>query len=180
MRQIEPVRRGLGSAVLLDRDGVLNDKIADGYVLSLSDLVVRDDGLHAAAMLTKAGLPLIIVTNQSCVGRGYLTIVELDRIMDELLARLRRAGAEIAGWYCCPHDPAAGCACRKPGTRLLEIAAQEHGIDLARSFVIGDSVGDIEAAMHVGATGLLIDSSAKTGALQAARTIIEEMHVGAR
>lgn len=106
--------------------------------------------------LNEAGLSVIVVTNQSGVGRGYFP-ESLVRTVHELLTQqLEAAGARLDAIYYCPHTSADGCDCRKPKTGMLERAAREHAIDLNRSFVVGDRHGDIELARRAGASGILV------------------------
>ncbi len=141
-------------AIFVDRDGTLCfDKhyLSDPDGLEFIPTVV--DGLKA---LSQLGLPIIIVTNQSGVGRGYFTEETLSKMHDRLLSMLSDEGVRITDVLHCPHVPGAGCNCRKPAPGMLFEAAQKHRIDLARSFVIGDRMMDIEMAHAVSAKGVLV------------------------
>lgn len=148
--------RGVG--IILDRDGVINERIPDGYVLSWSDFRWRPDALAAMSMLVKAGLPLVVATNQSCVGRGLLSQAGLVAIMQRMRAELDARGIPLAGWYCCPHAPDAGCSCRKPGNAMLIAAGRDLRLDLTRSYLIGDSPSDVQAGESVGCKSFLVES----------------------
>lgn len=141
-------------AALLDRDGTL---IVEKDYLADPDGVELEAGAAAALRtLAKLGLVLVVVSNQSGIGRGYFTRARADAVnarVDELLSA---EGVEIAGWYLCPHAPDEACCCRKPLPGLAHAAAAELGLDLQRSFVIGDKPADVGLARAVGATGLLV------------------------
>jgi D-glycero-D-manno-heptose 1,7-bisphosphate phosphatase len=110
----------------------------------------------AIRRLNEAGWPVIVVTNQSGVGRGYFP-ESLVRTVHELMTQeLEAAGAHLNAIYYCPHTSADGCDCRKPKTGMLERAAREHALDLHRSIVIGDRHADMELARHTSARGILV------------------------
>jgi len=140
--------------VILDRDGTINvDRhfLADPAGFELIGGVV--DGLRRLAGL---GLGLVVVTNQSGVGRGHVDADALDAIHDEMDRQLAAFGVRLDGVYWCPHRPEDECPCRKPRTGLLERAAGELGFDPSAAFVVGDRPRDIEMGRAVGATTLLV------------------------
>ena len=108
--------------------------------------------------LKAAGLPLIVISNQSGVGRGLFPLGRVYEVMARLRVQSRAAGIELDGIYFCPHRPEDGCACRKPGTRLLERAAEDHLLTLRGSFMVGDKLLDVETVQRVGGRGLLVRS----------------------
>jgi len=112
----------------------------------------------AVRRLKEAGMAVIVVTNQSGVGRGYFPETLVNEVHALMKAQLAEAGAHLDGIYFCPHTSADGCECRKPRTGMLERAAREHGIEVKRSFVVGDRYGDIELARNAGARGILVRS----------------------
>src|SRR5581483_10122582 len=140
--------------VLLDRDGTIN--VEKGYVLDPDDLEPIPGAIEAMRDLTSLGLGLVVVTNQSPVGRGLLTPDRLERIHDCLRAILREGGVELLGIYVCPHRPEEGRDCRKPSPGLAIRAAGAHGFDLERAFVVGDHRSDVEMGRRVGATTILL------------------------
>ncbi len=154
--------------VVLDRDGTI---IVERQYLSAPDQVEllpgAGTGLRAMRDL---GLGLVIVTNQSAVGRGYFDIARLDEIHGRLRELLAAEGVEIDGIYICPHRPEDGCGCRKPLPGLLLRASQELGFDPARAFVIGDKPCDIELGQAVGATSILVRTGYGAGH-ETARTV---------
>jgi transaldolase len=148
--------KNLRPAVFLDRDGVLNrTAVRDGtpYPPSMVDEVEVLPGVEAALRkLRDRGLPLIVVTNQPDVARGTQTRAVVEQINDFLARRLG-----VTAVYTCYHDNADDCACRKPRPGMLTRAAEEHGIDLRRSFMVGDRWGDVAAGAAAGCTTILID-----------------------
>jgi D-glycero-D-manno-heptose 1,7-bisphosphate phosphatase len=110
----------------------------------------------AIQRLNEAGLPVIVVTNQSGVGRGYFPEALVHTVNELMAQQLAKAGAKIDAIYYCPHTSAENCNCRKPKTGMLDQAAQEFALDLQRSFVVGDRYGDIELARNARARSILV------------------------
>lgn len=144
----------LRPAVFLDRDGVLNVEV--NYLHDPKDLLVIEGVGDAIAAFNRAGLPVIVVTNQAGIGRGYYGLDDYRAVNDAMAAVLALAGAHVDGWYCCPHAPWTVCACRKPRPGLLEQAAAEHGLDLSRSALVGDKESDLLAARAAGCHAVLV------------------------
>jgi D-glycero-D-manno-heptose 1,7-bisphosphate phosphatase len=149
------------SAIFLDRDGTINEDI--GYVSRPEELVLYPWAAEAIRIINDSGAKAIVVTNQSGVARGIYTEETLEAIHRRLIEELAAEGARIDAVYYCPHHPEYGdrryrmeCRCRKPGPGMLDRAAREHGIDLARSYVIGDKASDIRLAAGAGARGVLV------------------------
>jgi D-glycero-D-manno-heptose 1,7-bisphosphate phosphatase len=142
-------------AVFLDRDGTIN---ADAhYVRRAEDVVLLPGAAAAIARLNTAGLPVIVVSNQSGIGRGMFTMKDYERVRARLGALLAAEGARVDATYICPHAPdAPGCECRKPGTTLFRQAARDHGIALDRSWYIGDRWRDVAPAAVLGGHGILV------------------------
>lgn len=147
----------LRPAVFLDRDGVINRKAPEGdYVKSWAELDLLPGAARAVALLSGRGLPVFIVTNQRGVALGRMTEAALADITERLLAALADEGGLIAGVYACTHDTADGCECRKPRPGLILRAAAEHGVDLARSWMVGDRESDVKAGLAAGCRTILI------------------------
>lgn len=151
-------------AVFLDRDGTINVDV--GYVGDPSELDVYPFAAAAIRALNAAGLLAVVVTNQSGVARGLYDEAAILRVHERLGAELAADGARLDAAYYCPHHPSIGvppyrceCECRKPRPGMLERAAGEHDIDLARSFVVGDKYSDIALGHRAGARSILV----KTG-----------------
>jgi D-glycero-D-manno-heptose 1,7-bisphosphate phosphatase len=131
-------------AVFLDRDGVLIENRSD-YVRDWSQVSVFPDTPAALSNLHSAGYKIVIVTNQSAVGRGLITIEKAEEINQRLVDNLQRDGGHIDAVYMCPHQPEDHCDCRKPKPGLLLQAAKELALDLHRSWLIGDAWSDLLA-----------------------------------
>ncbi|HXW76785.1 MAG TPA: HAD-IIIA family hydrolase, partial [Candidatus Eremiobacteraceae bacterium] len=133
--------------MFVDRDGVINERIAGGYVTDWDSFRWRPDAFEALATLARARLPIVVVSNQRCVALGLLTRDDLRIIMARMTAELDLRSSPIAAWYCCPHGDEDGCDCRKPKAGMLLRAAREFGFDLGSSYLIGDT--DIDAAAAI-------------------------------
>ena len=143
-----------GVTVFLDRDGTLN--VDTGYVKSPDDFTVLPGVGAALARLKQAGARLVVVTNQSGLGRGYFSSRDLEAIHSKLRLVLAEDGVTLDGLYFCPHHPDDHCNCRKPARGMIDRAHAELKVDLSRAYVIGDSIRDIELAKQVGAQSLLV------------------------
>ncbi len=154
--------------VALDRDGTLN---VERQYLSSPDQVELLHGAGAGLRtMRELGLGLVIVTNQSAVGRGYFDMARLEEIHGRLRQLLLAEGVELDGIYICPHTPEDECVCRKPLPGLLLQASRELGFDPAGALVIGDKPCDIELGRGLGATTILVRTG--YGAhYEAARTV---------
>jgi D-glycero-D-manno-heptose 1,7-bisphosphate phosphatase len=149
--------RAVAPAIFLDRDGVILEH-RDDYVKSLAEGVVMPSALGALQKL--AGLPyrIVIVTNQSPIGRGIIPLAQVEAINQWMVDEVRQHGGRIDRVCLCPHHPDAGCACRKPRPGMLLDAAEALGIDLAQSLMIGDAVTDLQAGRAAGARSILVRS----------------------
>jgi histidinol-phosphate phosphatase family protein len=141
-------------AVFLDRDGTLVRE--KGYLADPRDLELLPGVPQALRALRAAGFALVVVSNQSGVGRAFFPLVSVYETMAELRRRLRAHGVELDAVHFCPHRPDQGCACRKPGTALLERAARDLNLSLRQSFVVGDKLLDVATAARAGAMGVLV------------------------
>jgi histidinol-phosphate phosphatase family protein len=162
---------GLGAAaVFLDRDGVINDPVMDPVddrpesPLRAADVVLAPGAVDGLRALAATGLPLIVVSNQPAAAKGKASDADLRGVHERVVALLSAEGVDAIGdWrYCFDHpealDPARrDCACRKPRPGMLEAAARDHGLDLARSWIIGDTDADVGAGRAVGATTVLVE-----------------------
>jgi D-glycero-D-manno-heptose 1,7-bisphosphate phosphatase len=136
-------------AIFLDRDGVIIDNVAS-YVRTWEDVSILPGALSALARLRDSGFKVVIVTNQSAVGRGIISIEVARSINDRLLQIIHQAGGQIDGVFMCVHAPQQGCDCRKPRPGLIMQAASELSLDLSRSFLIGDALSDIQSGQNAG------------------------------
>lgn len=151
----------LRPAVFLDRDGTLT--VESDWVRSGRDLALVPGAAEAVALFSRAGFTVVLVTNQSAVARGIVTEPELAAIHAHFAALLAERGARIDAFYHCPHHPTEGvgayrteCACRKPRPGMLLAAARELGLDLSRSWIVGDALRDLEAGWSAGTRAVLV------------------------
>lgn len=144
-------------AVLLDRDGTINVKPPEGeYVTRADDLHLLPGAAEAIRRLNCAGVPVVVITNQRGIALGVMTEGCLDAVHDRLASLLAASGARVDAIYHCPHEKGT-CACRKPGTLLLERAKDDLGLQtLERAVMIGDSVSDVQAGRAAGARTVLL------------------------
>ncbi len=148
-----PQTARLRPAVFLDRDGtIIEDR---GVLAEPTDVVFFPDTVDALRCLQKHFL-LFLVTNQPGVARGTITLEHVDRVNARVLSYLAEHGITITAVYVCPHERADGCLCIKPNPHFLRKAAAEHGVDLQRSFTVGDHPHDVEFAQSVGARGVYV------------------------
>jgi D-glycero-D-manno-heptose 1,7-bisphosphate phosphatase len=147
--------------VFLDRDGTINEQM--GYINHLSRFHLLPRVGPAIRLLNENNIPVAVVSNQSGLARGYFPPELLAAVHDRMQRLLAEEGARLDGVYVCPHHPDAAvsayrlqCECRKPKIGLFTKAAAELGIDLARSYVVGDRWSDVRAAVNCGATSILV------------------------
>ena len=159
-------------AVFLDRDGTLIEDV--GYLDRLDQMTVFPWTVDVIRALNRAGLAVVVVTNQSGIARGLFTEAFVEETHRLLSARLAAGGAHIDAYYYCPHHPEGvvdayrqRCDCRKPASGLVDRAVRDLDLDPARSFVVGDKWLDIGLARAAGARGILVRSG--TGAAEEAR-----------
>jgi D-glycero-D-manno-heptose 1,7-bisphosphate phosphatase len=154
-------REGAGRAAFLDRDGTIIEEV--GYLDRPERVVFYPWTIDAIRVLNRAGIAVVMVTNQSGVARGFFAEAVVDEVHRHMAAMLAEGGARIDAYYYCPHHPdgkvpgyAQVCDCRKPGRALVDRAVREFGIDPARSFVVGDRWVDVALAHTIGAGAILV------------------------
>lgn len=141
-------------AIFLDRDGTII--VERNYPSHPDQVALLDGAAEGLRAMAGRGYPLVVVSNQSGIGRGYFSIEQADAVERRVIELLAGEGVAIAAWHRCPHAPDAGCACRKPAPGMIHAATIELDLDPARSFVIGDKWSDVELATAVGAVGMLV------------------------
>ncbi|MFZ3207467.1 MAG: D-glycero-beta-D-manno-heptose 1,7-bisphosphate 7-phosphatase [Geobacteraceae bacterium] len=148
-------------AVFLDRDGTINEE--KGYLFRTEEFTFIPGAPEAIRLLKEAGFLVIVVTNQSGVGRGYYDEAAVDAIHRHLDRELAALGTGVDDYYYCPHHPEHGigpykleCKCRKPLPGMLLQASVDHGIDLSSSYMIGDKLVDVTTCIKAGCQPLLI------------------------
>jgi len=155
-------------AVFLDRDGTILDEL--GYLTPDSTIHLYPYSIDAIRLLSRAGFAVVIITNQGGIGLGLYDHAFVDRTHAMLGAKFAEGGAEVAGWYYCPHHPEAVvaefkmvCECRKPATGLVTAAAKDLNLDLGASWIVGDQWRDIEVAHRTGARSILVRTGYGSG-----------------
>ena len=136
-------------AIFLDRDGVLNKKRED-YVKSIKELEIFPNIAEEISKLKMKGFLIIVITNQSVINRQIITIKELEEIHLTIQKFLKKSKTCIDKFYFCPHRPDENCECRKPNPGLIKQAINEFSIDASKSWMIGDSITDIQAGEKAG------------------------------
>ncbi len=154
-------RQKIKRAVFLDRDGTIIKEVS--YLRNLKDLRLLPGAGKAIGLLNASGFKIVVVTNQSGVARGYFDEEFLNRVHKEIQKRLLKKSAVVDAWYFCPHHPSQGkrpymrcCFCRKPQIGMIEKAARDLNIDLTGSFMIGDSLRDLETGWNAGMKSILV------------------------
>lgn len=142
------------ATVFLDRDGTINEDV--GYLSDPEGLVLIEGAAKAIRLLNEAGIKVIVISNQSGVGRGYYTNAHVDAVNARLREYLGVEGAKVDGIYYCNHHPDVDCNCRKPKTGLAELARAEHGLNHERAYVVGDKSSDVSLAKNLGGRGILV------------------------
>ena len=148
-------------AVFLDRDGTINREVH--HLSRVEQVELLEGAAEAIRLLNGSGFKVVVVTNQGAVARGILPESRLGEIHAALTTLLARAGAAVDAIYYCPHHPTEGvgglrrdCGCRKPRPGALQQAARDLGLDLERSFLIGDQASDVEAGRAAGCRTVLV------------------------
>jgi D-glycero-D-manno-heptose 1,7-bisphosphate phosphatase len=143
--------------VILDRDGVLNREAANsGYILEPAEFRWLPGALEGLALLRRAGIRLSVATNQSGVGRGLMSLAQLEAVHARMQAEAARSDAMLDAVLVCPHAPEDHCTCRKPAPGLIQAAIARSGIPAAESLVVGDDKRDLEAAERAGVSSALV------------------------
>ena len=145
------------TTIFLDRDGTLN--YDTGYVTSPENLTLFPDVVESVARLNRSGSRLVLVTNQSAIARGFMTVDDLHLIHQKLQKELEVGGGWLDGIFFCPHHPEDACVCRKPSPGLIHQAVKELHVDTEQSYVVGDKHIDMALAQAVGSIGVLVLTS---------------------
>ena len=142
--------------MILDRDGVLNRELNGGWLSSVDQWQWEEGSLEALAGLAQAGIKVSIASNQSGIGRGEVTVEEVEEVHQWLTALLAATGIDLVGIFVCPHGPHEGCECRKPRPGLVRAAIERSGVPGAKSILIGDDLRDLEAGRAAGVNVALV------------------------
>lgn len=136
-------------AVFLDRDGVIIEN-RDNYVRAWEDVAFIPGALSALSNLSRSPYKIVMVTNQSAVGRGILSLSTAQAINQRIVAEIEKSGGRIDAVFICPHAPKDACDCRKPKPGLILQAARSLNLDLTRSIMVGDALSDLSAGQNAG------------------------------
>ncbi|MEN8256081.1 MAG: D-glycero-beta-D-manno-heptose 1,7-bisphosphate 7-phosphatase [Verrucomicrobiota bacterium] len=162
-------------ALFLDRDGVVN--VDRGYVSCVEDFEFMTDVFSVLRSLSSKGYLLVVVTNQSGIGRGYYTEEDFQKLTSWMLKRFADEGVEITAIYSCPHSPEEGCSCRKPEPGMILQAKEELGLNLSSSWMIGDKESDMQAAKAAGIPSRVLlgtePSPSSTHAVESLEALLE-------
>lgn len=157
---------GKNKAIFLDRDGTIN--IDKGYLFKKEDFEFEENSIEALKRFIKLNFILIIVTNQSGIGRGYYTENDVEILNEYLIDYLLKKGIEIKKIYYCPHHPKEGtgnykkeCECRKPNPGMLLKGIKEFNIDISKSYMVGDKISDVIAGLKSGLKSVLLTNNKK-------------------
>lgn len=144
--------------LFLDRDGVINRRTPGDYVKDPAVFVPHLGALEAIQHLASRFGRILVVTNQAGIGKGLMTVSDLEAVHRKMLAQVQATGGRIDGIYYCPHTPAEGCACRKPANGMaLQARADFPEIDFAHSWMVGDSLTDLQFGQSLGMRTVLIN-----------------------
>jgi D-glycero-D-manno-heptose 1,7-bisphosphate phosphatase len=152
----------------LDREGTLI--VEKHYLKDPAQVLLEREVALGLSRLAAQGHPLIVLSNQSGIGRGLLDARDAERVNARVADLLREQGIEITAWYLCPHEPTASCDCRKPAPGMALAAARDLNVELKGSFVIGDKRSDVELADAIGGTGILVATGHGVDAVNWARS----------
>ncbi len=140
--------------IFLDRDGVINKDPGGwtkySYVTKWDDFFFLEGSIEALRRLKEAGYRICVISNQAGIGKGYFTFEDLDSVNKKMIEEVEKGGGKIDELYYCPHRDDDNCNCRKPKTGMIEQALRKADIDLKNTYIIGDSLRDIEAGKRMG------------------------------
>ena len=155
----------MNKVIFLDRDGTINVEV--DYLHEKEKLVFINGVPQALAQLKRMGYKLVVVSNQSGIGRGYYSAAEVERLHEYMNMLLEEQDAAIDAFYYCPHVESDHCHCRKPQTGMIEQAVKDMNIDLKQSYMIGDKETDVLTAIHAGCQyGLVLSGHALSKEVQ--------------
>jgi len=143
-------------AVFVDRDGVINRRLPGDYVSAWEQFHFLPGARAGLRALREAGYLLVVITNQRGIGRGLMSEADLAEVHRRMQVELIGADAGVDAILHCPHDLSAGCDCRKPKPGMIVRALERFAIDVSRSWVVGDSLSDLQAGQAMGIRGILV------------------------
>ena len=147
-------------AIFLDRDGVINSDVGHYYIYKVEDFIINKGIINSLKQFQEAGYKLFIISNQGGVAKGIYSCDDVDKVHAHLEAKLKENQIFLQEIYYCPHhDSVASCECRKPSPYMINQAIEKYDIDINKSYMIGDSKRDIEAAEAAGVKGIKIEAN---------------------
>lgn len=146
-------------AVFLDRDGTIN--VDHGYVSKVEKFEILPGAIEGLKKMRSMNYLLIIISNQSGIGRGYYSIPDYEKVMETMHKQLSLQGIIIDDCFYCPHSPESNCSCRKPGTKMIDEAVRKWDVNVKESFFIGDKDSDMKAGKKSGLKTILISDKEK-------------------
>lgn len=165
------------TAVILDRDGVINENRAD-HVKSCEEFRFITGAREAIARLAQAGVRVFVVTNQAAVNRGLLSAEDIDAINLAMIREIERCGGSVEAVVYCPHRPDERCGCRKPRPGLLQALARDYQFDLGQSVLIGDALTDIQAGRAAGCANVMVlTGRGREQLLQVGAASVDDVHI---
>lgn len=144
----------MNKAVFLDRDGVINKDC--GFVASIDKFEFLPRVFSSLKQLTDAGLMLVIITDQTGIGKGYYNLEDMEKVHNHMLKEMKKHDIKIAGIYACTHAPEDKCNCRKPNIEFFKRAEEELNLNLEMCYMIGDKTKDIQAGKNAGTKTVLV------------------------
>lgn len=163
----------MNKAVILDRDGTINEDY--GYVHKIEDFKFIDGAIEGLQRLYENGYMLVIITNQSGIGRGYYTEKEYDILTNYMLNELKKNNIVVTRVYHCPHTKEDNCKCRKPKLELFYNAIEDLNIDMSKSYAIGDKERDLSICDYTKIEGILLSSKSNSKFITK-KNLLESMH----
>ncbi|MDX1809439.1 MAG: D-glycero-beta-D-manno-heptose 1,7-bisphosphate 7-phosphatase [Sulfurospirillaceae bacterium] len=166
----------MNKAVFLDRDGIIN--VDKSYVGQIKDFEFSSGIFEVLKYLQSLGYKIIIVTNQSGIGRGYYTKKDFENLTDWMIEEFAKKDIHICEVYYCPHVPEENCECRKPNAQMLESAIKKYDLDTDNSWMIGDKPSDIEAGLKANIPNtIFINTTVNQTAKYNAKTILDIINI---
>ena len=157
--------------IFLDRDGVINID-SEEFIKNWSEFIFCEGSLEAIRLLTISNFVPVVISNQSGINRGILTLEHLAEITVNMINEIEKAGGIIGAVCYCPHEPEENCLCRKPRTKMSEFAVNSINAGVENTYFLGDREGDVKAALNFGVTPILIDDSLDTHEIKSLDTKI--------
>lgn len=165
----------MNKVVLFDRDGTLIIDPPDERVTNEDKISLFRDSIPALSLLAKNGYQVIIITNQAGISEARISISDFERINTEVIRRLTQSGVTILNTFMCPHGPYDACECRKPKPKMILDAARDYGLDLSKTYMVGDHRSDVLAGKAAGAMGILVETANRQDSAPEAKYVAKDL-----